>query len=232
MQEQQQSAGHRFHGPAILIRQPATCSVLSPAQGRMWCPDHDRVRPVTTILVRFAVALALGTVVSPLFGAETAPVREYQYPGCTAADLSLSFDDENGAFNGMSQSGTLLVLRNISASPCTVQTLPHLHFEDSSGHFVPAERRPSPGMHPGPVMLPVAIAPEPELTTRLHWVASDAYDAGNCVTPDLLVLDIPPGDLHQHFARQMCAPANSTQVFDQAPLRSDPALPKMAEQKP
>lgn len=193
--------------------------------------DARRMNPlsirsaITPALVALSLAGAL-----PLSRSEAASARPY--PGCTASELSFSLDDENGAFNGMSQSGTLLVLRNISASPCRIQALPHLHFGNRNGRIVAADRRSPPGMHPGPVMLPVAFAPEAELTARLHWVASDAYGAGNCVTPDIIMLDVSEGTLHQRFARQMCAPAHSVQFFDQAPLRSDPPLPATVEQHP
>ncbi|MBB2202269.1 DUF4232 domain-containing protein [Gluconacetobacter tumulisoli] len=156
--------------------------------------------------------------------ASAAPVSR-SFPDCTAAQLSLGFDDENGRFDGMSQSGTLLVLRNLGPAACKLPALPVLWFEDEGHHSVPAERRPPAGMNPGPVLLPVAVAPQAELTARLHWVSNDVYgDSHNCIRPEIAVLEVPDGTLRQRFGRQMCAPEHSTQYFTQAPLQPDHSL--------
>lgn len=43
---------------------------------------------------------------------------------CKASDLALGTDSEHGNFNGMSYSGTLLVLRNLSSAACHVAVRP------------------------------------------------------------------------------------------------------------
>ena len=63
---------------------------------------------------------------------------------CTAGQLSLSFDGEQGNFDGMSHSGTLLVLRNFGASACTVLPRPVLSFEDSARRPVAFVTAPTP----------------------------------------------------------------------------------------
>ncbi|MBB2200876.1 DUF4232 domain-containing protein [Gluconacetobacter tumulisoli] len=147
------------------------------------------------------------------------------FPGCTAAQLSLGLDDENGQFDGMSQSGTLLVIRNLGPAACVLAAWPVVWFEGKGHVPLTVGRRPPPGMHPGPVLPPVAVAPGAELTARLHWVSGDVFDDGhNCVTPETTVLEVPGGSLRQHFGRSMCAPARTTRYFDQAPLQPDPTL--------
>lgn len=153
---------------------------------------------------------------------QAASVRSSQ---CPVSQLSLGFDDEGGAFNGMSQSGTLLVLRNIGRAPCRVRALPRLHFEDADGRAVDAVRRAPPGMHPGPVLSSVQVMPGAALTARLHWVSGDVYDGHHCISPATAVIDLPGGTLRQSFGRHMCAPAGSARFFDQAPLRPDTAPP-------
>ncbi|WP_323989077.1 DUF4232 domain-containing protein [Nguyenibacter sp. L1] len=176
--------------------------------------------------VRFAVlSLCAGLFVAGGLSASMAQAAPVPYSKCTVSQLSLGFDDEGGAFNGMSQSGTLLVLRNIGIAPCQVRALPHLHFEDADGHAVDAVRRAPPGMHPGPVLSSVQVMPDAELTARLHWVSGDVYDGHHCISPATAVLDLPGGALRQAFGRHMCAPAGSAQFFDQAPLRPDPVPP-------
>ena len=88
--------------------------------------------------------------------AVTAP----RLPACTANQLSLSFDGEGGAFNGMSQSGTLLVLRNVGPTACSVAGLPKLTFKNAAGKPLAITRKVPIGMHPGPVILPIGVASE------------------------------------------------------------------------
>jgi hypothetical protein len=89
---------------------------------------------------------------------------------CSAPDLSLALDDEAGEFAGVSQSGTLLVLRNIGPNACRVAARPTLIFEDAHQHPIPISLRTPPGMHPGPVLLPVILSRDAEATGKMHWV--------------------------------------------------------------
>ncbi|MBM9400181.1 DUF4232 domain-containing protein [Gluconacetobacter azotocaptans] len=185
-------------------------------------------RPVHRSRRRSATLWALVVLGAGVCGAQRAsaagPVPD-TFPDCTAAQLSLGLDDENGQFDGMSQSGTLLVIRNLGPGACAVAALPVLRFEGRDHERLAMARRPPAGMHPGPVLPPVAVAADAELTARLHWVSGDVFDDGhNCVTPDTIVLDVPGGPLRWHFGRQMCAPAHATHYFDQTPLRPDPTL--------
>jgi hypothetical protein len=133
--------------------------------------------------------------------------------------LTVVLDGRNGEFDGMSQSGALLVLRNTGHIACTLSPLPALTFEDARQQPLTMERRPPRGMHPGPVLLPVAVTPGQKVATRLRWVASDAFDAGNCVSPAFVSLTLKGGTLRVPFGHTLCAAAGSTAYFDQSPLR-------------
>ncbi|MFT8336090.1 DUF4232 domain-containing protein [Acetobacter orientalis] len=172
-----------------------------------------------------AVVGGVSLTVAPSVMAARAHAAPQAYPTCQAEQLSLTLDDEGGAFNGMSQSGTLLVVRNIGAGPCQIQPLPLVQFANAAGHVLPVTRRAVGGPKPQPAMAAVAFMPEAEVTARLHWVSGAVYDNAQCVSPATLVLALPSGSLSQPFARHMCAPAGATAFFDQMPLRPDTVLP-------
>ena len=143
-------------------------------------------------------------------------------PACKTNQLSLAFDGEDGAFNGMSQSGTLFVLRNIGPSACSVPGLPKLTFKDAAGKPLPITRKAPVGMHPGPVILPVGIAPEAEVTAKLHWVSGAVYDHNTCLSPRFAAVTIGGETIQTAFAAHICGPGAVT--FDQPVLRPDPRL--------
>ena len=148
----------------------------------------------------------------------SASVRAERSGACLPAQLAVTLDSKNGAFDGMSQSGALLELRNTGHTACTLTSLPTLRFEDAKQQPLTVARRIPRGMHPGPALLPVAVAPGQQVASRLRWVASDAFDAGNCVTPAFVSLEMKGGTLRVPFDHVMCAAAGDTAYFDQGPL--------------
>jgi hypothetical protein len=141
---------------------------------------------------------------------------------CSAPDLSLALDDEAGEFAGVSQSGTLLVLRNIGPNACQVAARPTLIFEDDHQRPLPISLRTPPGMHPGPVLLPVILSRDAEATGKMHWVSGEVFDANNCVTPAVLAVQIGQGMLRTPFGRQICGPASQHPPYDLTILKPDP----------
>ena len=137
---------------------------------------------------------------------------------CLSTQLTVRLDSRDGEFTGMSQSGTLLVLRNTGHIACTLEPLPALRFEDAKQQPLTVERRTPHGMHPGPVLRSVVVAPGQQVASRLRWVASDAFDAGNCVTPAFVSLEMKGGTLRIPFDHMMFAAAGDTAYFDQGPL--------------
>ncbi len=170
------------------------------------------------IIALAAVALANAATSSP---ASVPRLRD-----CSASQLSITFDGENGNFSGMSQSGTLLVVRNIGATACRVPALPELHFEDSAHQALSIERQVPKGMHPGPVVVPVGIAPGAEATALLHWVSGDVYDGHHCVSSATAIVQIGASEYRQTFSGHFCSPANTPATFTQAWLKTDSTLDK------
>ena len=149
-------------------------------------------------------------------------------PMCQANQLSLATDDEDGSFNGMSHSGTLLVLRNIASNACRLAATPQLSFEDSAhtGVAIALEPKNNPFRGPvvngrhlpmghGPVVIPIVIAPGAEATATLTWVSNDVYDHGTCLTPATILVKVDAATLHAPFDRHVCGadPAHVTITF-------------------
>jgi hypothetical protein len=173
---------------------------------------------------------AMGQAV-PRSAAPSAPAGAGQVPACDPAQLSFAIDREGGQFDGMSHSGTLLVLRNLGPGTCSVPGRPVVAFLDANRKTLPVSLRTSPGMHPGPVILPVAVPPGAELTSEARWVSSDAYGANNCVSPRFIALSLglqtqagAAGD--QRFSApletQLCGPAGQHPTYTVTLLRPDP----------
>lgn len=141
---------------------------------------------------------------------------------CHAAQLSLALDEENGNFNGMSHSGTLLVLRNLGPDTCTVPGRPTLGFEDASHHPLPASLEVPRGLHPGPVILPVAIPVGAEVTSEMRWVSSDAYGANNGISPAFITLAIGSDKLQSNFTGRLFGPEGKHPSYSMTLFRRDP----------
>lgn len=137
-------------------------------------------------LVLAALVAALATSSSP------AQLPGSSLPLCKASDLSLATDGENGSFNGMSHSGTLVVLRNLAPSACRVPPLAEITFLDRDKKPLAIKTTVSGTrfMHPGPVVLPVVVASEAELTAKLRWVSGPVYDHNACLQPAYLSVTI------------------------------------------
>jgi hypothetical protein len=141
---------------------------------------------------------------------------------CSAAQLSFALDDENGNFNGMSHSGTLLVLRNLGPNACTVLGRPELSFEDAARHPLPISLEVPRGMHPGPVIPPVVIPVGAEVTSQLRWVSSDAFGGNNSLSPAFITLSIGGDTLRLKFTGQLFGPAGKQLTYSVTLFKRDP----------
>ncbi len=103
-----------------------------------------------------------------------------------------TFRANGGSFDGMSQSGVLLVLRNSGSADCLMPGLPKLRFDDAAGHRLDVLREPPPGMHPGPVVTPLVLSPGAAAAAALAWVSGDVYGGHHCVTPAEVVIGEGP----------------------------------------
>jgi hypothetical protein len=170
-----------------------------------------------------AVYVVVAVVLILTASAQASPVPSASsLIACTAAQLSFTFDDEGGNFHGMSQSGTLLVLRNIGSQTCTVPGRPPLVFEDAAHQKLPISLETPPGMHPGPVILPVAIPSGAEATGELHWVSGEVFDNSRCVTPASAAISFGTDIIRAPFTGRLCAPSGQDAKYRFDYLKRDP----------
>lgn len=143
-------------------------------------------------------------------------------PMCKAKDLSLGTDAENGAFNGMSHSGTLLVLRNLSPVPCRVPQRPAITFLNG---VTPLEvKLDIPGakfMHPGPVLVPVVVLPEAEVTAKLRWVSGDVYENSVCLSSTTVTVKIGDATQQSPLVAHICGDKAKGVTFQATPFIVD-----------
>ncbi|MBC9010303.1 MULTISPECIES: DUF4232 domain-containing protein [Acetobacter] len=211
-----------FVGPDLLTGRGQFSLKKDPMQ---WVPFTwaCHLNPQTAKVVRFDV-----TPVS-----KAADVSASQ-PVCKAKELHLTVDDQNGAFNGMSHSGTMVTLKNVGATPCSVPAYPVVELQDSAGNSLPAVRQKDGatasdiknGQPQGKAAITLPAAGE--VHTALRWVSGDVYDdSHNCMTAAALQVKWDDG---RQIARvpvqaHVCAPAHKSAEFEQAPLSPAKAAP-------
>ncbi len=138
---------------------------------------------------------------------------------CSASQLSLGLDQEGGNFDGMSHSGTLLVLRSLGPQACSVPAQPTLAFEDAQHRHLRVSLQTPASAHPGP---PVVIPVGAEVTSQMRWVSADVYDGHNCVSPAYMTIPIGAGSLSVQFNGTLCGPAGQPPTYTMTPLQRDP----------
>ena len=143
-----------------------------------------------------------------------------------AAGIAVRFDQDGGAFDGMSRSGVWLVLRNTGPAACLIPGLPKVRFDDAADHGFDVVREAPPGMHPGPVVMPLVLPPGAEATAALTWVSGDVDAGHHCVTPARIVIG-EGADAPAALWRfgPLCGEAGKPIAFRQPVLRAGPVPP-------
>ena len=165
--------------------------------------------------------------------AQTAPPRhgpagaDRTIAMCTADDLSLAVDSENGQFDGMSHSGTLVILRNTSPNTCRVNAIPRITLADAT-HDLPAtaDLPAARFMHPGPVVLPVAVAAGAELTATMRWVQGEVFTDNLCISPTRLTVKIGSSSQTIDFAAHLCGERKEGVHYELTRFAPDPVSPR------
>lgn len=179
-----------------------------------------KTAPLFTLLVLATAHAQTGNAAQRTAAVPAAPVRM-----CAATDLSLATDAENGNFNGMNHSGTLVVLRNLSSTACRVPAIPQLTFADNSGSLQASAQTPGflrPGMGHGPVVLPVIVPAGAEVTSTLRWVSGEVYSKNICITPTQLTLTIAGQPQTAALAAHLCGDATKGVTYEQTRFATDP----------
>jgi len=128
-----------------------------------------------------------------------------RYADCRAEDLSFHTDAQGGNFDGMSHSGTLLIIRNTGRKSCEIQAFPVLAFSDARGKLkIRADSNLPPHVHPGPGLTPIAMAPGEEATATLRWVSGAVFEDSVCFDPTQLSVKIGGQALRTEFHGRLC----------------------------
>lgn len=158
---------------------------------------------------------------SPDIAAAPAAVSTPSRPGtCSAAQLALSLDGGDGRFNGMSHSGTMLILRNTGKASCTMPARPLVQFTDNDRKPLDIVMQTPVGMHPGPVLLPIEIAAGASVTSDLRWVSGNVYDHGHCEAPAFITLVLDKGTVSSAFSGHLCGAGGKPSSYSMTPFRA------------
>lgn len=134
---------------------------------------------------------------------------------CTALDIALSFDSADGEFDGMSHSGAYLVLTNIGLRTCTVPRRPQITWLDITNATLSAQADTPKGMHPGPVLTPVALAPGKSARSPLRWVSGEVNDHNTCANIAKGTVKLDKGDVSAPLQSRMCGDATVGLRYDE-----------------
>jgi hypothetical protein len=172
----------------------------------------------TTKRVKIAcIGALLCAMVSAKASAQTASAPA-DVPPCQPHQLALSLDDGGGDFNGMSHGGTYVLLHNRGDTDCRLPARPEVTFLDAHKRTLRASLQPIPGMHPGPVLLPVVIPAQERVRTSLRWVSGDVFDDTQCIDPAYLRIGIGQGALTTRFHGHLCGSRAQGPLYQQPPF--------------
>ena len=140
-------------------------------------------------------------------------------PACTARQLTFDVKD---APHATSHSGLLAVVQNNGPAACSLSPKPAFKFLDAAHEHPDLTWRAPVGMHPGPVMVPLVLAPGVAFTALLQWVDSPVFEHSRCI--DLISISLPAdsGNLSSSMQGHLCGLAGRPLTYDLEPLHPDP----------
>lgn len=159
---------------------------------------------------------------APSAAAATTTTPTASPSACAADRLAFNLDRRDGLFDGMSHSGTMLVLRNAGTTPCRLPSLPTAIFLDASHQPLHATAQPDQAQTPLAASLP--LAPGASVESAMRWVSGDVYEHGRCLTPAYLGVVVDGRTLSAAFAGQVCGPGDQPPTYTIKPFQ--PAMPQ------
>lgn len=147
----------------------------------------------------------------PLTGpSRTNPTRA-QPDICAPSQLAFSLDNGDGRFNGMSHSGTMLVLRNTGTTACTISAQPSLTFTDADQRTLEITTNSPSDADPAPTA--ITLAPGATVTSDIRWVSSNVYDHGHCESPAHVSLAIGKDVISAAFVGHLCGADGKSSIY-------------------
>jgi membrane-bound inhibitor of C-type lysozyme len=138
---------------------------------------------------------------------------------CAPSQLAFSLDNGNGRFNGMSHSGTTLVLRNIGTSACTIPAQPLPTLTDADRQTLDIVAQDSPDSPPAPAI--TTLASGATVTSDMRWVSGNVYDHGHCESPAVITLAVGKQTVATGFAGHLCGPDGKPSTYTLTPFQPD-----------
>jgi hypothetical protein len=125
-------------------------------------------------------------------------IAEQTVPMCQADQLTLSVHNAQVDSGGKSPPDMVLSVLNHGNASCTLPARPEVGFEDGRHQVVPAAMRRFPGMHPGPVLVPIVLPAHASAASEVRWVSG-------CATPAFVSLQIAGQVIRTPFQGGLCA---------------------------
>ncbi len=190
-------------------------------------PHADRYRlPVKSALCRRVLRAALAAT-APLLAISACtsqpPVASshgVRPEACQPSQLAFSLDDGNGRFNGMSHSGTMLILRNAGTAACTIPAQPVPGFTDANKQPLGIAAQAPADMQRAPALPPIVVAPGESVESEMRWVSGSVYDHGHCESPAFVTLAIGKQTVSTAFAGHLCGAGGKPSTYALKSFRS------------
>jgi len=170
----------------------------------------------TTVFRAALVSLSLCTVAACSSHAPVANPTPAAANTCRASQLGFSVDSGDGQFNGMSHSGTMLIVRNTGTAACTLPAQPQPVLTD-------ADRRPLDIIaqaSTAPAPSTIRLAPGAAVESEMRWVSGNVYEDGHCESPALIDLAIGGEKVSTAFIGHLCGASGKPSTYTLTPFRA------------
>ena len=137
---------------------------------------------------------------------------------CAPSQLAFSLDTGHGRFNGMSHSGTALVLRNRGTSACAMPAQPLPTFMDANKNALNMVAQDLPDSPPASPA--ITLEPGATITSDLRWVSGDVFDHGHCESPAAVTLTVGKQTVTTDFTGHLCGPDGQPSSYRRTPFKS------------
>lgn len=165
----------------------------------------------------------------PAPGLAQASSAQVQPRTCASPQLAFNLDNGNGRFNGMSHSGTMLVLRNTGTLACSVSAQPLPALKDANKQPLDITALEAPDSHPASTR--ITLAPGAIATSDMRWVSSNVYDHGHCESPAMITLTIGKQTVASDFTGHLCGPGGEPPTYTLTPFHPISATVAAADLK-
>jgi hypothetical protein len=115
----------------------------------------------------------------------------------------------------MSHDGALMEIRNTSLHTCRVPSRPEIAFTNAAGKPVAVQGKVPSGMHPGPVMMPLSLAPDATAQGTVRWVNGPVYDRNTCVDTTRAAITLADGTVSAELHAHICGQTGSSLEYEQ-----------------